>query len=755
MASKRANTDDNGDFAAFQEISISNGNSNGGSTDDSASRNAVTENEIINQIVDCDRKQPADSSTTCAVVNGYDRKGDADLIEYNDPLSSSTIRTTPIDVGTDAHISSTPIEKSASTERPVLQKVTTDLEAISELEQDHSICSTPHDEDTSYGKETHVNSSEGGKVNTSRTTNTFEQEPPPHKYNYVQNNSDVELAIARAVPCDGHSDDEIRYGIKKLDVKQVATLAFERDPNEYDNKSFCRRYAMVAGGCSVLGIAIIVLLSVLLVPPKADYRTDTLSMTKVPTASPTDITRETIVINYLAQELSPKVLIKGTAYSMAADWILNYDPQQLDFDMNRDSKPLMQRFALAVFYFSSTRNGSTPWRSCNPPSMPSLKRPISAAAETNNSATENINTCTFLERTPSPDTSSIVYNEIPGKIRWLSSLHECEWQGVTCSSTSGVLGINIVGQGIQGNLGFILADSEENENKNVSNVLLQAFPFLQVMDLSYNYLTGPLPASFADFSDLNSLELQGNFLSGEIPMSLFNLTSLRTLNLGENRLSGKLDTKIGQLSELRGLHIHRNNFLGQLPSQIGKLSFLSNFRITDNMFSGTLPTEIGRLTRLIELQYANNVFVGTIPTQFGQLTSMDIFRLDSNRLSGTIPVELCNFTNLRVMMLDRNSLTGPLPTTELLQLQPLIRFQVNNNRLTGPIPGQLGDLPRLRLAWLHLNEFTGPMPNEVCEAANIPNFLQIDCAPIDNPPNPCRCCSACCDRSTEICSKLR
>ena len=134
---------------------------------------------------------------------------------------------------------------------------------------------------------------------------------------------------------------------------------------------------------------------------------------------------------------------------------------------------------------------------------------------------------------------------------------------------------------------------------------------------------------------------------------------------------------------------------------------------------------------------------------------MDIFRLDGNQLTGTIPVELCSMTNARLLRLDSNELSGPLPTTELLQFQRLQIFQVSKNQLTGPIPAQLGSIPGLRLAWLHLNEFTGEVPIEICQAASIPgtglSILQADCSPVDDPPNACRCCTACCDRSTEVC----
>jgi len=652
---------------------------------------------------------------------GNDGSGADDLSEKNSSSSNggntNDIRTTPMDVGVDVGV----------------DVVDAQAYNISEVEKAKA---SPTGDNTSY-----------------------EQGTSQHKYIDNKNNSDVELAIAKAVPCDDDGGDELPNGIKKLDIKQVAVAT--PAPNDDQNTLFCRRYAIVIGGCCVFGIALIILLIVLLSSSKAECDDGAslcqtigpqLSVTSAPTASPTDQTRKTIVINYLETELSAKVFFGGSPYSMARDWILHDDPRQLDVDMDRDSKLLMQRYALAVFYFLSIQNGqngSTPWRSCNPPSL-----------SLNNSETENDDTCTYLVPTRSPDGSSLIYNEIPGRIRWLSSSHECEWQGINCTATKEVLQVDVRGQGIRGDLGRLLAGGagpEEEKENTVSNVLVWGIPKLQLLYLSQNDLTGTIPASLSRFSDLTLLELLGNSLSGEIPTSFFDkLTSLQFLNLGENRLSGNLDTKIGQLTKLVGLHLYKNNFQGQLPSEIGALSsFLEYSRIWGNEFSGPLPTEIGQLTRLKEFQYSYNQFTGTIPTQFGQLTSMDVFTLNGNQLSGTIPVELCNMTNSRVIMLDGNALDGSLPTTELSQLQRLIQFKVNNNQLTGPIPSQLGDLPDLRLAWLHLNEFTGTMPDEVCEAASVPNFglnyLQADCAPIDNPPNECRCCSACCDRSTGVC----
>lgn len=60
--------------------------------------------------------------------------------------------------------------------------------------------------------------------------------------------------------------------------------------------------------------------------------------------------------------------------------------------------------------------------------------------------------------------------EVPGNISCLSSLNECEWQGVICGENDEVRGIHIAGQRLQGTL--LLTDTDADKS------LLWAFPIL-------------------------------------------------------------------------------------------------------------------------------------------------------------------------------------------------------------------------------------------------------------------------------------
>jgi hypothetical protein len=520
---------------------------------------------------------------------------------------------------------------------------------------------------------------------------------------------DSELAVAVAINEDDE-DAEKEY--------LVAVHAVEYDPDSKPPIYLNRRFRLYTICACIAFLVVLVVVIVVSVTTNSDETAVTIYLTNSPTVAPTQEptnARESLYLTYFAEELGLKEIAPGSAEALAADWIMYDDPAALEIDSPR----LLQRFVLTFLYFHTTELGEGEWRSCNPPKDDEDDR------------------CQFLELDRQPNGTE-AFIPIDGRIRWLSAAQECEWSGVTCANDQ-VARIRLVSQQLTGPL----------------PTQLRALPFLQILQFHYNEMTGTIPPEYAAFRHLLSLEVHGNLLTGKVPEAFFeqDVTELITLNVGDNLLTGTIDTRIGQLTDLKGLFLFKNYFIGPLPTELGNLPYLTYSRIYGNQISGQLPTEIGRLSQLVEFWYNDCRLTGVIPTEYGQLQRMQDFRVSGNMLTGSIPPELFSMTKIQLMVLGDNALTGPLPSTELLQMTDLQQLRVSSNQLTGPIPTELGAMPLLRLAHLHLNLFTGEVPLSVC-AANIPdglNFLQVDCAPAEDPPNPCRCCSSCCDRATEVC----
>ena len=107
--------------------------------------------------------------------------------------------------------------------------------------------------------------------------------------------------------------------------------------------------------------------------------------------------------------------------------------------------------------------------------------------------------------------------------------------------------------------------------------------------LDYNLLSGSLPATLGNLTNLQSLWIFGNHLTGSIPASLGNLSQLQSLILNLNRLSGSIPTNLVGLTNLTLLLLEDNQLTGSIPAGLVNLSGLQQVIISGNLLTGVVP----------------------------------------------------------------------------------------------------------------------------------------------------------------------
>ena len=269
---------------------------------------------------------------------------------------------------------------------------------------------------------------------------------------------------------------------------------------------------------------------------------------------------------------------------------------------------------------------------------------------------------------------------------WKTAAALDKWHGVTTDADGRVQRLGLSFNGLSGTIPAELG--------NLTN--------LQWLNLWNNDLSGTIPAELGNLTNLQSLNLLGNDLSGTIPAELGNLTNLQVLYLSQNRLSGTIPAELGNLTNLQGMYLYENELSGTIPAELGNLTNLESLYLYENELSGTIPAELGNLTNLQWLNLLGNDLSGTIPAELGNLTNLRELELRQNRLSGSIPAELSTLANLRVLYLGGNDLSGTIPA-ELGNLTNLQGLGLNGNELNGMLPSSLTNLHQLRSFWFHDN----------------------------------------------------
>ena len=309
---------------------------------------------------------------------------------------------------------------------------------------------------------------------------------------------------------------------------------------------------------------------------------------------------------------------------------------------------------------------------------------------------------------------------------WLSNAPMGEWYGVTTDDSGRVIELNLDSNQLTGTIPSSLGNLSELTSLSLHrNQLTGSLPSslgglsqLEVLSLGGNQFTGQIPSSLGGLSNLTGMYLWGSELTGPVPSWLGNLSNLEVLSLSENQLTGTIPSSLGNLSELTSLSLYSNQLTGSLPSSLGGLSKLEVLSLGGNQFTGQIPSSLGGLSNLTGMYLWGSELTGPVPSWLGNLSNLEALSLSENQLTGTIPSSLGNLSELTSLSLYSNQLTGSLPSS-LGGLSNLEVLSLGGNQFTGQIPSSLGGLSNLTGMYLWGSKLTGPVPSWLGNLSNL------------------------------------
>ncbi|KAK8661158.1 hypothetical protein V6N13_052057 [Hibiscus sabdariffa] len=249
---------------------------------------------------------------------------------------------------------------------------------------------------------------------------------------------------------------------------------------------------------------------------------------------------------------------------------------------------------------------------------------------------------------------------------------------------------------------------------------LGRLPSLAALKLSYNRLSGGIPASFGE-SLMQILWLNdqdGEGMTGSIDV-VANMVSLKQLWLHGNQFSGTIPENIGNLTSLKDLNLNRNQLVGLIPESLANLE-LDHLVLNNNHLMGPIPK-----LKAGNFSYVSNSFCQSEPgiscapevnALLDFLSGMNYPMNLASQWSGNEPCAdpwvglSCNRnSHVSIINLPRHNLTGTL-SPSLAKLESLMEIRLGGNNIHGIVPQNFTELGTLRTLDLSENNLEPPLP---------------------------------------------
>jgi hypothetical protein len=241
---------------------------------------------------------------------------------------------------------------------------------------------------------------------------------------------------------------------------------------------------------------------------------------------------------------------------------------------------------------------------------------------------------------------------------------------------------------------------------------------ITVLTLNDHNLTGRLPSSIGDLTQLSVLDLRGNHLTSSLPNSFGNFTQLISLDLSLNQLTGVVPASFSFLNNLKSLVLDYNYFANIASAAFDGMTSLEILSMIHNEWYQGLSPNIGNLTALRVLFLTGNAILYRLPSTLGNLRNLEYLDLSKNYFEYAVPETIYSLPNLSSLILESNFLTGTI-SPSISQLKKLEGLFLSQNHFVGSLPNEIGELIHLGILSLDNCLYTGIIPSTYSRLTNL------------------------------------